>query len=375
MPLAEPRAGESLGLHIYPEFGDEYTVADPEKIIWSSIRHLSSRGVVEWAAEHRHGITSKRDRSLLAHNLKLYIEQASEFYHAAAGGKPNTAPLMYYYSFLNLAKALCEFRKPKLHERSECYAHGLSWRPDPHRLVNPEREYVTIRGRGIWHVLWECMMREPYSAPDGAKLPIRVLLSYCPEISSEYGTIFARPTMLIDLEKPDLLYRKTRREAWLTFSVARWKLNSRKVSVPRLIASISKTGSSYAEVKSGDKEFRVFESSVPKRLTGRVDPWSGLEEDVLRLNLFAHYADGRKLTYSIPLQESLPIRTPQVVVYYTVLYWLGSLVRYDPHSVRSLIDSGYWMIIDGFMSQCRLWLLELFRWALYQSEISLYNAR
>lgn len=375
MPLVNARAGKSLGFHLYPEFGDEYTVADPETIIWSSIRHLSSGGVAEWIAEHRHGITSKRDRSLIARSLKLYIEQASEFYHAAAGGKPNTAPLMYYYSFLNLAKALCEIRKPSLHERAECYSHGLSWRPNPKRLVNLLKESVTIRERGMWHALWESMMREPCSAANGARLPIRLLFSYCAEVSSEYGTIFGKPRMIVDLEEPDLLYDKSQREAWLRFSLERWELQSRRLSAPNLVALISTARSSYFEVKSGKKEFRTFESVVPKRIAGRMDPWSGLEEDILRFNLFTHLKKARELGYGIPLQESLPVRIPQVVSYYTVLFWLGSLVRYDPHSVRSLMDSGYWMIIDGFMSQCRLWLLELFRWALYQSETSLYRAR
>lgn len=375
MTVGEPRAGDSLGFHVYPRFGDEYTVADPEKIIWSSIRHLSSRGVAEWAGLHRHGIISKRDRSAMAHNLKLYIEQALEFYETGAGGKPNTAPLMYYYSFLNLAKALCEFRKPRLHERKECYTHGLSWRPDPHNLVNPAKEYVTIRGRGVWHVLWECIMREPYSATEGIRLPLKTLFSYCPEISSEYRDTFGGPTMIIDLEKPDLLFQKTGREVWLAFSLERWRLRSRNLSAPELIRWISTTRSSYTEVKSANKELRAFESAVPKNLAGRINAWVGLEEDILRLNLFTHLAEGQKLRYGVPLQQSLPIRIPQVVTYYTILFWLGSLVRYDPHSVRSLMDSGYWMIIDGFMSQCRLWLLELFRWALYQSEISLLSSR
>lgn len=374
MPLADARVGKSFSFHLYPRFGDEYTVADPEKIIWTSIHHLSSRGVAEWIAE-QHGIARKRDRAYLARNLKLYIEQASEFYHAAAGGKPNTAPLLYYYSFLNLAKALCELRKPGLHTRRECYSHGLGWRPNPDTVVNLQKEYVTIRGRGVWQALWECVMREPCSAPDGARLPIRGLFSYCPEVSSEYGTVFGTPTMILDLEKPDLLYDKSRREAWLRFSLARWSLQVRRLSVPKVIGLISTARSSYAEVKSAEKGFRTFESVVPKRITGRIDPWSGLEEDIRRFNLFAHLGKGPELEYGIPVQESFPIRIPQVVCYYTVLFWLGSLVRYDPHSVRSLMDSGYWMIIDGFMSQCRLWLLELFSWQFYQSEISLHSSR
>ncbi len=39
------------------------------------------------------------------------------------------------------------------------------------------------------------------------------------------------------------------------------------------------------------------------------------------------------------------------------------------------MDSGYWMLIDGFMSQSRLWMLELFEWALYPAETTLWISR
>ena len=35
------------------------------------------------------------------------------------------------------------------------------------------------------------------------------------------------------------------------------------------------------------------------------------------------------------------------------------------------MDSPDWILIDGFMTQSRVWLLELFRWVLYQQEIIL----
>jgi hypothetical protein len=62
------------------------------------------------------------------------------------------------------------------------------------------------------------------------------------------------------------------------------------------------------------------------------------------------------------------------MVLYTLLFWLGSLVRYDPHSVARLQEE-HWMLIDGFMNQSRLWLLDLFEWELYQCETTLYSVR
>ena len=64
--------------------------------------------------------------------------------------------------------------------------------------------------------------------------------------------------------------------------------------------------------------------------------------------------------HSIALKKHLPLRMPQIMVSYTLLFGLGSLVRYDPHGVYQLIYSPYWILIDGFITQSCVWLLELF---------------
>lgn len=156
MPLAPPRPGESIGFHVYPTASNEGTLGDP-------VKHLCSRTVALQLAWSR-GIKSKRDRESVAWNLKLYVRQAAEFCETAGAAKPNTAPLIYYYSFLNLAKAVCELERPAFHRTNECYHHGLSWKPDPKKLVNPNREVVSITTRGVWHGLWEALSQRPCPA-------------------------------------------------------------------------------------------------------------------------------------------------------------------------------------------------------------------
>jgi hypothetical protein len=375
VPLAAPRTGESLGFSTYPEGSLQSTLGDPEDVIWSSIKHLCSRSAAEWYALHAHGVTGKGARAAVARNLKLYVQQASEFYNAAAGAKPNTAPLIYYYSFLNLAKALCELRNPRFHRRPECYTHGLSWRPDPKRTVDFPKERVTIRGRGVWHVLWESVMRRPCPTANQIQLPVKKLFSYCPEVSAEYLSLFGGPIPSVDIKEPTLLYDGTAREVWLRFSVDREELRNLGVTAPKLVAQMQTTRSGYMEVKSGSKETRTFESQTAKYLGRDESPAAALHSDILGLGLIVNFGRQRKLEYSFPLQSSLPLRLPQLVVSYTILFWMGSLVRYDPHSLYNLMDSPFWILIDGFMSQSRIWLLELFEWAFYQTETTLGAAR
>jgi YaaC-like Protein len=375
MRLAKPREGESLGFRVYPDSSVEATLGNPETVIWSSINLLCSRSAAESVAWSVYRIARKRDRAALARNVKLYVQHASEFYHAAGSAKPNTAPLIYYYSFLNLAKALCELRRPRFHERQECYAHGLSWRPDPLKLVDLPRERVTITGPGVWHELWESVMRVPCPAARRTKLRIKSLFSCCPEISAEFLQVFGGPVGQIDFESPDVLYDRARREVWLRFSVRRGYLSAFRLSARALIAQIQTARSSYVEVRSKSKELRTFQTATAKGLGRGETPWSALQMDILGLNVFTHLWRDGKLQYSFSPQSFFPLRMPQLVVSYTILFWLGSLVRYDPHSVSALMDSPHWILIDGFMSQSRVWLLELFEWAFWQTETTLSTSR
>jgi YaaC-like Protein len=375
MPLASPRQGESRGFHLYSIALNEGTLAEPETIVWSAIRHFSSAGVAEDVA-HRHGINNASERKTAGRNVKLYVRQASEFYDAARSARPNTAPLIYYYSFLNLAKALCEFRYPNFHRRSECYRHGISWTPHRLKLADPRKEKIRITTRGVWHVLWESLTNRPCPAANPTPLRIRDLFSYCPEVSVECQNTLGATLRLLYLKNPDVLYDSRRSETWMRFSVYRAGLKDLRVSLPSLRAGIRTPRSDYVEVRSTDRELRTLETATPKKYKRRRgDPLESMALDIAAFNSFVNLGPEKRLEYSIPIQGRLPLVIPQIIINYSVPFWLGSLVRYDPHSVDALMDSGYWMLIDGFTSQSRLWLLELFHWALYKAEITLWMSR
>jgi hypothetical protein len=234
MPLAQPRKGESLGFCSYPSGDVEFTLGNPEMVIWASIRHWCSRQAAEFYALRIHNIRYKRARADVALNVGLYVQQASEFYDAASNAKPNTAPLFYYYSFLNLAKALCEIHNPRLHRRPECYSHGLSWRPNPTRLVRLAKEKVSVRGRGVWHLLWESLMHVPCPAADPSRLSLLKLFSQCPEIGAEFRTLYGVSRTRVHLEKIEAIHDSAAREVWLKFSVERERIRRTGMSnIPR----------------------------------------------------------------------------------------------------------------------------------------------
>jgi hypothetical protein len=326
--------------------------------------------------ERSHKVTSKKSRETIIKNLKLYIDQAFEFYEAARAAKANTAPLFYYYSFLNLAKALCEIRHPGFHEIRESYRHGVSWRPNTQFTVSMWSESVNLVSRGVWHVLCEATRQQECHIPNPCTLRVRDLFSLNAETEIEYEDTYNRPSRLVELHDPQVLSDSDEREIWLQFSVRRENLKELRLSRPKFLELITTNDITYRQVRSTDPDLWMFELEHPKRIptAHEGDLEELVEPEIRAMNLFTSL-EADEISYAVPIQTSLPMRLPQVMVLYSLLFWLGSLVRYDPHSVARLQDEEYWVLIDGFMNQSRRWLLELFEWQLYQCETTLHSVR
>ena len=376
MALPEPLTGESQGFHIYRTVVEETTLGDPETLIWSSIRHMSVSEVADYVLFHAHKIPSVSERQKIVNNLKLYLHQGFEFYDAAKTAKANTAPLFYYYSFLHLAKGLCEISNPRFHLSPECYAHGLTWSPSHDYVVRMETEAVKVSTRrGVWHALWEAIQQQACVVPRPLFPRIEELFFLNPETSKELQSIYDRPPKLIGLVEPDLLFNDSRDRIWIRFSVLREEVKKYRLSRSAFLGLIT-SGTRYRQVESQRKDLWTFEFEAPKAAPFLPDrpPFELVEAEIKAMYLIASQIPSG-LKYSIPIQNRLPIKFPQILVLYTLIFWLGSLVRYDPHSVADLQDSEYWMLIDGFMNQSRIWLLELFEWEFYKTETTLRLVR
>ncbi len=369
MPIPIQRKGIPGDFHIYPDYDRETTMGNREQVTWTSIRHLCASEIAHRTLKDIHGITDRKTRAIIIANIKLYIIQAFEFYTSASNVDSNTSPLFYYYSFMNLAKALCEIKHADFRKMDESYRHGLSWRPNSMgQLVQMQNESVTISTRGIWHVLSEILTGKPCTAQNPTNFMIKDLFSLCPEINTEFERAYYQESRLIVLEKLGFLYRESS-EIWLKLSLFKQTLKEQKLTIPQFLELISNTNYKFIRVQDERPEYFTFESktikTVPPQNSGF---WYALLiPEIRKMNLFVH-PEVESMEYFVPIQNRLPIQLHQLVLLYTIVFWLGSLVRYDPQSVSYLQDSRYWMLVEGFLSQSRLLLLELFEWEFYQKE-------
>ncbi|MEW6659391.1 MAG: YaaC family protein [Thermodesulfobacteriota bacterium] len=376
MSLPNPKPGNSIPFQKYPNADSVFTLGNPVDLIWASIKHLCARDVINSLLKSTYNITDRKIRNDVAINVKIYIKHAYEFYETGKSARSNTAPLFYYYSFLNLGKALCEIKNPLFHKQRESYKHGISWKPNPDYLVNIFKESVFLNIRGVWHVLWESISNNRCLIPQQLNLPIIELFSFCPEISDEFERTTDLNSKLINLINPFIIVNESDNEIHIRFSVSPNDLKYLRLSRANFIKYISFGTIPYHQVKSDYDNIWTFEfkDAINYDPNYRGEVIDLLKYEIKALNLFASLnKDGT--SYSIALQDKLPLTISQLMILYTLLFWLGSLVRYDPHSVEYLQESECWILIEGFMNQSIIWLLELFEWEFYQWETVLQFSR
>jgi hypothetical protein len=377
MPLVEPRIGEEVGYQRFPKKKSESTIGSPERVIWSSIRHLCVRDVAVEVLIDTYNMHRKRDIRKVVQNLNVYITQAYEFYEAAKVADANTAPLIYYYSFLNLAKALCEIRIPDFHKSRYSYHHGLTWKPNTDYLVDLPTDYIRITTRGVFHILIEAIRGIPIQLRNPLPLKIIDLFDLCPEISTEFDKVLGRKRNYIILHNPCIYIDTSLRHTWIRIDVLKSELRRLRISKMQF-ASLLLPSMDYifVEVKGADNDHYTFQSepAIECDIAGNALGFNYIDPIISSMNLFI-YMDRGEIYYILPVQHRMSMPLTQIGVLYLILFWLSSLVRYDPHSVLELQKSRSWILIDGFMNQSIIWLLELFEMQLYRQDKVLVSSR
>src|SRR5438105_2593131 len=111
-------------------------------------------------------------------SLQSFLRQGRAFFAAARGASGRSSPLIYYYSFLNLVKALICLKWPdRVRER---IPHGLS-----HQLKDGalEIQTISVTDQGVFHLLYELLLDE--KVPSGLMFDVFSLLTYCGDIATE----------------------------------------------------------------------------------------------------------------------------------------------------------------------------------------------
>ena len=149
-----------------------------------------------------------------------WINQAKIYYHDAFKSNWKSGGLLYYYSFLNLSKAILGYKgKINISElKSESVYHGLSSNPqNPERIIDFEIEIhppISRNKKNIFSNFYEEITKSIWPFEKNITVKLSDFIGYCEEISHESLSFYQILKKQIDCRA---LIRDNDKNLWIEF--------------------------------------------------------------------------------------------------------------------------------------------------------------
>ena len=260
-------------------------------------------------------------------------EQAKYFNKAAESAPMKSQPLLYYYSFLNLAKVyLCITQGTK---PDDVYMHGIE--TSVNRATSIQTAVVSVKtlySSSNVSVAYSLMSafgdQLPFMSPSDFK--IKDCLASCIGIHRTYCETYDESESFVRLLEP-----KCEKDGMnLTF-----------------IATVKKCDSPIAMRAMGhnvvlEEGQYVYRKSITMPAYNiRKQDWLDLASALARSGLRS-YTDGDNYRLYIPLKPKVSISSSSII--YSVMFFLGSVTRYHPYFFDSLMDEKEQWLISEFLN-------------------------
>jgi hypothetical protein len=298
-------------------------------------------------------VNSSRIKAAYKAEARAFLEQGQDFY-ATATGRIAAHPLLFYYAFLNIGKALLRVRGYR--GPLDYASHGLYERRAGD-AVQPEDVEIVVGDRraGRTDVFAELVETLGYGRPQ-PKDSYRVadLMAQVAVGHRLWRDATDEPERIVTVEDLEFIEDRKAREIWLRIQLDR--------------AYLTRHGISHAELlRDGDlsPQFRIVESPdiPPDRLCleqkeaiaynhRATDEVMGLVE-LARPRLWrivSAIPGGAYRRYYLCLTPPGDPRLPQVASLWALLFYLGSIVRYRPHLFDAVAKGPYGAFVDEYVA-------------------------
>ena len=281
-----------------------------------------------------------------------FVRQAKEYFNAAErAGALETRPLLYYYAFLNLGKALSIARG-----RANLVGKVMHGVAAVHTAGHtPTTAEVTVQKPGSV----PSAINELHWALEGAPAPYVTLTIADLMPQSVVGhrmwraaTGAVRKERFFALDEVRWFEDAAAREIWLKLYVRRDTLHSHGRGVTETLreARLDTTFRAVNEAYAVDKDLHSFEQVSATSYTSRasdvvMDNVATVRQDIWQM-ITTTSPFRRFYLYLSPLTET---RVPQWMSVYALLFWLGSMTRYQPVELLDALAGPYGAFFEEFI--------------------------
>jgi hypothetical protein len=304
---------------------------------------------------------------------RAFLKQASDFYTTAAE-RLSANPLLFYYAFLNLGKALLLTRR--FGDSLDRATHGLY--PDdmvalddpavPESVVGVrhstratepvfERAVLKIPKRqDSPHIFRELMAELGYERwPGSTTFPVQALLAQVVVGHRQWRDGAQADERFVVLEDIEFAQDRSRQEIWLRLYVDPGNLSRFQIG-PKSFAEQSQLNSAgFRAVRSPKPDWRCYEQQEATHYS--TDPADVLDAFVGRVRpllwrIASSVPGGAYRRYYLHLTpaDEMGHRVGQLPALWAALFYFGSIVRYRPHVFDRLMESEYGAFVSEFVS-------------------------
>lgn len=337
------------------------TTIDVETDVWNALEYYSE--VEEFGLAVVQGrLPSRSDHHEIFKSFQAFVRQAKSYYSSAKTLHYRSSSLLYYYAFLNLVKAFLVLKDPDS-IKGQKIMHGLSYNHPSTPNKDFSLEAVTVsNSTGAFPLFYKGVMGRS-NPTKGFAFTIVDLLAYCSTIGYQYGLAGLGQTKIIPSLAAIAMNQPTQ-EAWTLLAISSFDrvdatqqlkqqlMNAyEEIALPAHLAHTVFGLNAFAYLNQ-----RFFQTIIPDkflpsgalnlgevagRLTTALRPYMGISP----------YDDGSNFQVVLPLGIG-PTETPisQDIAIYVIMFYLSSLVRYQPAYLEELLDHKPAWLIESFVN-------------------------
>lgn len=290
--------------------------------------------------------------------FQAFVRQAKTYYLSAKNLHPRSAGLLYYYCFLNLAKAALVQEYPQIGKIR--IGHGASSLPKDFSKLKSQTVRVLDDG-GVFQKLYDWYFGTPIKKQS---LNIQELLNYCSDIS--YQCQIAG--IASDKLEPCLhvhLVNKNDKTGWAVIGIPGFN------NVKKYSSSLHEFFKEFEQVEVPESQARQYFDMSNLNLSNftffqgkKAIPWMGdnippaLENHdlikktlgkLLQTNYFENNFD---FYISLPYKTNRQLQMDETIAIYLIMFYISNLVRYNPAYLEELLSKKEAWLIESFIKSC-----------------------
>ena len=284
-----------------------------------------------------------------------FLQQARDFYEGAHAGV-SANPLLFYYAFLNLGKAL--LRTLGYPDSLDQAQHGLSTEQRGAIELSDSVVIVKDSNQAVVNVYAELLERLGLPRPShGTEYPVPELLPQVVVGHRLWKEAARRGERFLSLEEIEIVDDAEAKELWLRLYLPRGDLQRYDITRKRLLEEGKLVGV-FREVdvtRTGrPADFVCLEQIQPVQYSGRpTDVVQGLV-DATRTFLWRIVSSvpesGYRRYYVHLTPSSETHRLPQLASMWSLLFYFGSVVRYRPQMFDAIAGGRFGAVATEFIS-------------------------